>query len=148
MALSNLQPSVGEPPKGFWELDDIFSSSPYQSFSENGQRNVLYQAQRKLKISSDGKVGKSTHSAITKFQGTNNLQPTGQLDSATLAALGLDSVTDNPKWSPPVVTSTRRSSPSSSRTPDSEKTWLRRTIERNILGGRDLKETIQGKKKR
>lgn len=143
-ALSAAQPVVGEPEKGYWEIEDLFLSSTYNGFSENGRRNVLYQAQRKLKISADGKPGKTTHKKIQEFQTSKALQPTGQLDGPTLLAMGLDTVADNSSWSAPRPSSSGRSG-GSGRTPESEKTWFRKQFERNVLGGRDLKEAFRKK---
>lgn len=41
----------------------------------------------KLKV--DGKMGKQTHAALRAFQHKHHLKPTGQADSATLQALGV-----------------------------------------------------------
>ena len=146
MGLGGGQPTVGEPDGGFWKLDEMFQSSPYNTFTENGQRYVLYQAQKKLKISADGKVGKGTHGAITKFQESNGLIPTGMLDGPTLAALELNTVTDNPKWSAPGGGGGGgggKKGGSGGGSSDGDKTWIRKQIERNILGGRDLKDAFK-----
>ena len=138
---------VGEPSDGHWKLDEIFSSSAYADYSEAGRRYLLYKAQQELKIGADGKVGPGTHKAIQKFQTDNALQPTGQLDGPTIAALELANQPDNADWSPPRSSGSSASRRSSSdRTPESEKTAARKFIERNILNGRDLKEVFKGKR--
>lgn len=144
-APGGVQPTVGEPSEGHWKLDELFSSSAYSGYSEAGRRYLLYKAQLGLKIGADGKVGPGTHKAIQKFQTENSLQPTGQLDGPTLSALELTNVPDKPEWSAP-KSGGGGSSRSGSRTPESEKTAARKFIERNILGGRDLKEVFKGSK--
>ncbi|WP_170157147.1 protein kinase domain-containing protein [Roseimicrobium gellanilyticum] len=142
-----VQPTVGDPSDGHWQLDEIFSSSTYAGYSEAGRRYLLYKAQQGLGIGADGKVGPGTHKAIQKFQTANALQPTGQLDGPTISALELANQPDKPDWSPPQRSgggSSRRSG--DDRTPESEKTAARKFIERNILGGRDLKEVFKGKR--
>jgi peptidoglycan hydrolase-like protein with peptidoglycan-binding domain len=143
-ALPGAQPTVGEPPDGHWKLDELFSSSAYSSYSEAGRRYLLYKAQLGLKIGADGKVGPGTHKAIQKFQTANSLQPTGQLDGPTLSALELANVPDKSEWSAPKSGGGGGGSRSNSRTPESEKTAARKFIERNILGGRDLKDVFKG----
>lgn len=146
-AFAGTQPTVGEPEDGHWKLDEIFASSGYAGYSEAGRRYLLYKAQQGLKIGADGKVGPGTHKAIQKFQTANSLQPTGQLDGPTIAAMELANQPDKSDWSPPRSSSgggSRRSG--DDRTPENEKTAARKFIERNILGGRDLKEVFKGKR--
>jgi serine/threonine protein kinase len=144
-ALMAAQPTVGEPAEGHWKLDELFSSTSYGGYSESGRRYLLYKAQQGLKIGADGKVGPGTHKAIQKFQTENSLQPTGQLDGPTLAALELVNQPDKSDWSAPRSSSGGGGGRSSDRTPESEKTAARKFIERNILGGRDLKEAFKKK---
>ncbi|QIF05822.1 protein kinase [Roseimicrobium sp. ORNL1] len=145
-APAGTQPTVGEPAEGHWKLDELFSSSAYNGYSEAGRRYLLYKAQLGLKIGADGKVGPGTHKAIQKFQTANSLQPTGQLDGPTLSALELTNVPDKSEWSAPKSSGGSSSRSNGGRTPESEKTAARKFIERNILGGRDLKEVFKGSK--
>jgi peptidoglycan hydrolase-like protein with peptidoglycan-binding domain len=142
-ALLAAQPVVGEPTDGHWKIEEIFSSSAYSGYSESGRRYLLYKAQQELKVGADGKAGPGTHKAIQKFQTENSLQPTGQLDGPTLAALDLVNQPDKSDWSPPRSTANR----SSGDTSDGDKTVARKFIERNLLGGRDLKEAFKPKRK-
>ena len=94
-----------------------------------------------MKQDADGTPGKGTYKAIQKFQIDSSLQPTGQLDSQTLAALGLSGQPDKTDWG-----RSNRSSSSDDdddRTPESEKTAARKFIERKVLGGRDLKNIFR-----
>ena len=143
-ALMAAQPVVAEPTDGHWKLDELFSSSAYSGYSESGRRYLLYKAQQELKVGADGKVGPGTHKAIQKFQTENSLQPTGQLDGPTLAALDLVNQPDKSDWSPPRSSTAQRSSGNNS---NEDKTAARRFIERNILGGRDLKDAFKPKRK-
>lgn len=141
------QAPVGDPPEGFWKLEEIFGGSNYSGYSEPGRRHLLYRAQQKLDISADGKPGKGTHKAIQDFQKEKSLPATGQLDPATVAELGLADQKDNSTWSSPRGSSNTasRSSSSSDRTPESDKTKARKFIEKKILGGRDLRDLIPGR---
>ncbi|HSI62749.1 MAG TPA: protein kinase, partial [Candidatus Saccharimonadia bacterium] len=141
-AILAAQPTVGEPPEGHWTLDQLFSSSTYSGYSESGRRYLLYKAQQGLKVGADGKVGPGTHKAIQKFQTENSLQPTGQLDGPTLAALELVNQPDKSDWSAPRSHASR----SSDDTPEGDKTAARKFIERNLLNGRDLKDAFKRKK--
>ena len=110
------QVAVAEPASGFWKLDEMFAHSSYNNYSQSGRRYLLYKAQQSLKEKShysstiDGQVGKGTHKALQNFQATNALQPTGQLDEATIAALGLTGQEDKSDWDAP-----RKRSPSKSK---------------------------------
>jgi peptidoglycan hydrolase-like protein with peptidoglycan-binding domain len=65
------------------------------STSETADSNVVQQIQQALNSKGyntgavDGKMGQKTQQALTKFQQAQGLQPTGQLDQQTLAALGV-----------------------------------------------------------
>jgi hypothetical protein len=130
------QPVVQPPAAGFWTLEEILANSEYAGYSEPGRRYLVYKAQKALDEDADGVPGKGTYKAVQKFQVENSLQPTGQLDSQTLAALGLSAEPDKADWG-----KSRRSS--EDRTPESEKTVARKFIERKILGGRDLKDIFR-----
>lgn len=135
------QPAVSTPEAGYWKLSEILANSEYAGYSEAGRSYIVYKAQQAMKQSADGVPGKGTYKAIQKFQGENALQPTGQLDTPTLAAMGLSGQADKSDWGAP-----RRSSSDDEddeRTPESEKTKARKFIERNILGGRDLKDMFR-----
>ena len=143
-AIIAAQPTVGTPEAGYWKLDEILSNSEYSGYSESGRRYIVYRAQQELKLGADGAPGPGTYKAIVKYQGNNALQTTGQLDSATLAALGLSGLEDKSTWGSTAGRSTGggRSS-DSDRTPESEKTILRKAIEKNVLGGRDLRDIFR-----
>ena len=101
------QPVVGEPPDGHWKIEQLFPTPPFAMYSENGKRNLLFNAQSKLKEKGlysstvDGKEGKNTHNAILLFQAKNSLIPNGLLDYPTLAALEMQEDADNKDWQPP-----------------------------------------------
>jgi peptidoglycan hydrolase-like protein with peptidoglycan-binding domain len=116
-------------------MDEIFANSEYSGYSEAGRAHVVYQAQKKLKLGADGVPGKGTYNAIQKFQSEHDLPPTGQLDSATLAALELAEAPDDSTWSAPKIY--RR------QTAEADKTKLRKLFERKVLGGRDLKDIFR-----
>jgi peptidoglycan hydrolase-like protein with peptidoglycan-binding domain len=48
----------------------------------------------------DGKMGPETRNALRDFQSQQKLQSTGQLDNATMAALGMSSGTNGPHSQP------------------------------------------------
>jgi hypothetical protein len=129
------QPVVQPPAAGYWTLNEILANSEYGNYSEPGRRYLVYKAQQALEEGADGVPGKGTYKAIQKFQTESSLQPTGQLDSQTLAALGLSGQPDKADWG--------RSRSSGDRTPESEKTAARKFIERKLLGGRDLKNIFR-----
>jgi peptidoglycan hydrolase-like protein with peptidoglycan-binding domain len=131
------QPVVAPPPAGHWKLDEILANSEYSGYSRAGRSYVVYKAQLVMKQSADGVPGKGTYTAIQKFQTENGLQPTGQLDSATLAAMSLSGQPDNSNWG------SGGSRGSSDRTPESEKTKFRKMFEKKVLGGRDLKDLFR-----
>lgn len=127
------QPPVTEPPKGYWEIGQVFPVIPHANYSEKGKRYLLYRTQQALKeqglytAKTDGEEGRSTHNAIILFQAKNGLQPNGLLDLPTLAALQLSAEPDKTDWSPPagsVYSGTRRRS-----APKEEPNFLQRTSE-------------------
>jgi len=135
--------SVGEPASGSWKLDEILANSEYSGISENGRRYVLYRAQQVLKEKGhysstvDGSPGKGTHKAIQAFQSANGLQSSGQLDSATLAALSLAGLEDKSTWSTPQRSKTRSRS-SGGDGDDDDPSWFSRkndTIKKGIEKG-------------
>jgi peptidoglycan hydrolase-like protein with peptidoglycan-binding domain len=128
--------SVNPPEAGYWKLSEIFANSEYRGYSESGRGYIVYKAQQALDESADGVPGKGTYKAIQKFQTEHGLAATGQLDSATLAAMNLTGQPDKSDWS----SGSRRS-----RSEDSseDKTAARKFIERNLLGGRDLKNIFR-----
>lgn len=140
-AIIAAQPAVSEPEAGYWKLSEILANSEYSGYSENGRGYIVYKAQQALKQSADGAPGKGTYKAIQQYQTDNGLQPTGQLDGPTLAALGLTGQPDKEDWGNSGGSS--RGSSGSGRTPESEKTQARKFIERKILGGRDLKDMFR-----
>ncbi|WP_051945369.1 protein kinase [Verrucomicrobium sp. BvORR106] len=124
------------PPDGYWNIDQIFTGSSFNAYSKNGRAYLLFEAQAALKQKShykapvDGKVGQGTHKAIVSFQSANGLQPTGQLDSPTVAALGLSGMEDNSDWSAPARKRSSRSSSGgqSSDGDDDEPNWWRTNV--------------------
>lgn len=127
------------PSAGYWTLDEIFANSEYSGYSNSGRKYLVYKAQQAMNESADGVPGKGTYRAIQKYQTEHTLQPTGQLDSATLAAMSLNGQPDRADWGG----SRRSSDDDDERTPDSEKTKFRKYIERNVLGGRDLRDVFR-----
>jgi peptidoglycan hydrolase-like protein with peptidoglycan-binding domain len=130
------QGAVTAPEAGYWKLSEIFANSEYSGYSERGRGYIVYKAQQALDEGADGVPGKGTYKAIQKFQTENALQPTGQLDSATLAAMSLTGLPDKTEWG---ASSNRSSGGSSSE----DKTAARKFIEKKILGGRDLKNIFK-----
>jgi peptidoglycan hydrolase-like protein with peptidoglycan-binding domain len=61
---------------------------------------VITGVQATLGVRVDGKMGPKTHAAVKEFQRTKGLQPSGELDSRTLTALGQG----GPKPAPPRAT--------------------------------------------
>jgi hypothetical protein len=100
------QANVGDPPEGFWNLDEIFVHSEYRGFSANGRRFLLFQAQEALKELGHLKSpvqdepDANLHRAIKTFQSLNELKPNGLLDSATNIALGVSGAPDKADWTP------------------------------------------------
>jgi hypothetical protein len=129
--------AVNPPEAGYWKLSEIFANSEYSGYSESGRGYIVYKAQQALDESADGVPGKGTYKAIQKFQTEHGLAATGQLDSATLAAMELTGQPDKSDWG---SGGSRRSSRESS---SEDKTAARKFIERNLLGGRDLKNIFR-----
>lgn len=134
-AQSPAQPAPTPPPDGYWNLDQIFSGSSFNAYSKNGRAYLLFEAQAALKQKShykapvDGKVGQGTHKAIVSFQSANGLQPSGQLDGPTVAALGLSGMDDKSDWSAPArKRSSRSSGGNSSDDGDDEPNWWRTNV--------------------
>jgi peptidoglycan hydrolase-like protein with peptidoglycan-binding domain len=50
---------------------------------------TVKQAQEKLNVQADGKLGPQTQAALKDVQEKQGLQPSGQLDTQTVAALGI-----------------------------------------------------------
>ena len=80
--------------------ESAWSKSTQRVESMNGQQGessgLVKQAQEKLSAlgkdvgSADGQMNSKTQQALSDFQQENGLQPTGQLDQQTLAALDLN----------------------------------------------------------
>ena len=128
-------------------MESMFVDAPFSGYSESGRAQVLYKAQEKMKKGGfyssgiDGKPGKGTHKAIKAYQTANSLPASGRLDGATLSAMGLNEMADNPSWrvaSTSRSNSPRKSSKSSDRTPESEKTLFRKQAEKIL--GKDLQD--------
>jgi hypothetical protein len=125
-AIIAAQPTVESPAAGYWKLSEILANSEYSGYSERGRSYVIYRAQQVLKLSADGVPGKSIYIALQKFQTERALQPTGQLDDPTLAAMDLRNLPDKSDWAS-----------------EPEKTLFRKSFERSVLGGRDLKDIFR-----
>jgi peptidoglycan hydrolase-like protein with peptidoglycan-binding domain len=62
-----------------------------QAKSSQGQNpELIKQAQTKLNVTADGKVGPETQKAVKEFQQSKGLKASGQLDQETIAALGVN----------------------------------------------------------
>ncbi len=80
--------------------DSAWSKSTERVESMNGQQDqnpsLVKEAQQKLSAlgkdvgTPDGQMNSKTQQALTDFQQQNGLQPTGQLDQETIAALDLN----------------------------------------------------------
>jgi hypothetical protein len=120
------QPNPGEPPAGFWTLEELYPHPPFSDYSANGRKYLLYRTQSLLKqrglynSNVDGREGKGTHLAIRLFQVESGLQPTGMLDEPTLVALDLDDTPDNPTWTTRSISGNSRSGPRRPRGPKEE----------------------------
>lgn len=93
------------------------------SFGEPLTQELIRQAQRKLGLTPDGRVGEKSRAAIIAFQKGRGLPPTGELDSETLAKLGLAS--SLPAIAPadvgPGIPDVRRTTPSETIAPSIDK---------------------------
>ena len=59
--------------------------------SQSGQsEQVVKQAQEKLNVTADGKMGPQTQAKLKEFQQSKGLEASGQLDQQTVAALGIE----------------------------------------------------------
>lgn len=73
--------SASEPSKG---------ASASASASTKAQNpELVKQAQTKLNVTADGKMGPQTQKAVKEFQAAKGLNASGQLDQKTIAALGV-----------------------------------------------------------
>ncbi|HEU4922788.1 MAG TPA: peptidoglycan-binding domain-containing protein [Burkholderiales bacterium] len=76
--------------------------------------NTVRKVQQTLtnRIAVDGQMGPQTRAAVTKFQRSENLEPTGQLNRQTLVALGLQkadaAAADEPRYSRQTVRTVQR----------------------------------------
>jgi len=76
-------------------LSPAFAQNAQQNTNAAIDTNVVQQIQQTLNNKGynvgavDGKMGKKTQQALTKFQQAQGLQATGQIDQQTLAALGV-----------------------------------------------------------
>jgi peptidoglycan hydrolase-like protein with peptidoglycan-binding domain len=74
---------------------NVFAGTPYEMAPPDLQRHVIVGAQTLLtrwgyyRSGVDGEFGRGTFAAVRAFQARRGLVPTGRLDMATLAALGL-----------------------------------------------------------
>jgi hypothetical protein len=76
------------------------------------------QEQGQMKLSISPEPGPDFHQAVKAFQRLNDLKPNGQLDSATVLAMGLSSVPDKADWSP--------------HSAEKDEGWWRRNVSRPI----------------
>jgi len=94
--------------------------------SQSQSSDVIKQAQEKLSSlgkdvgTPDGQMNSQTRQALEEFQQENGLQPSGQLDSQTLAALDIDQSSAASGGSSSVTPSTPSSESSSSGSSSSE----------------------------
>ncbi|MGQ0651204.1 MAG: peptidoglycan-binding domain-containing protein [Betaproteobacteria bacterium] len=68
------------------------SSAQQGSSQQQGQgqnERLVKQAQEKLNVQADGKIGPQTQAALKDFQKSKGLEASGQLDQQTVAALGI-----------------------------------------------------------
>ena len=100
--------AVGQPlpARGYFSLDELFSSSAYAGFNSYSRTQILRRAQVLLKAAgfyageADGTPGPNTHSALRSWQEQRGLAASGLLDQATLAAMNLMGLAEE---TPPVV---------------------------------------------
>jgi serine/threonine protein kinase len=98
------QPTVGDPPNGCWNLDEIFLHSEYGNFSHNGRQYLLHEVQSLLKerghyqADLTAATSPALHRSIQTYQTLHQLKPTGLLDSATIQALNLANLPDKADW--------------------------------------------------
>lgn len=96
------------PAKGFFDMEALFSSSPYASFNSYSRSSILTQVQEKLRgeglysSRADGAPGPGTQGGLIAWQRAHGLPVTGKLDAVTLMTLKLDGLREQ---QPPVSNS-------------------------------------------
>jgi len=102
---------------GAFSISAVFTGGPYVGFNSYAKEQVLRRVQQTLKdrnfyaSSLDGAMGRGTQSAIIKFQQTENIAPTGLLDSSTLSALDLPGLTESQPPPPSKKPAVKKSAP-------------------------------------
>lgn len=96
------------PPRGYFNLDEIFDTGPYADHNVHSKTEILKRAQEKLKATGhysgvpDGIPGPSTQKAVLSWQsGVGSAEVTGRLDHPTIQAIGLQGI---PEVAPPKST--------------------------------------------
>ena len=85
--------SSSESSKGASASGEAKSSGKAQSQAQSSQGQnpeLIKQAQTKLNVTADGKVGPETQKAVKEFQQSKGLKASGQLDQQTITALGVN----------------------------------------------------------
>ena len=92
-----------ETPSSPLELNQLFAKSRYSTYSKGGKQRVLQAVQAaltgtgKYAGTADGSTGQKTHDALLAYQKENNLVPSAAVDDATLLALKVADIADDPK---------------------------------------------------
>ena len=91
---------VSLPAAGFFSLNELFAHSPYANYNTYSKTQILRKVQDRLRGEgnylgkSDGSVGPETQKAIFRLQQGLGISETGEIDSATLAALGMTGISE------------------------------------------------------
>ena len=67
----------------------LFAAFSLRAFADAQDAKVITAVQATLGVPADGKMGPKTQAALKEFQRARGLAPNGELDKATLTALGL-----------------------------------------------------------
>ncbi len=143
------------PASAAFSTEAIFAPSPYASYNNYSQSQILRRAQEKLKSaglysgSADGESGAGTTNALIAFQRADmNLPVSGRLDDPTLAALGLTGIAEMTAPTPtprPKPTATPRPKPAGTTKPPpsnpNSSVDPRSALQRNYEAGYIDKET-------
>jgi peptidoglycan hydrolase-like protein with peptidoglycan-binding domain len=117
--------SSSEPSKGASASGEAKSSGKAQSQAQSSQGQdpeLIKQAQTKLNVTADGKVGPETQKAVKEFQQSKGLKASGQLDQETIAALGVnESASAGGSSAPQAGSSTTEQKPQQAPAPSSTK---------------------------
>lgn len=117
---SSSPPSPALPPRGYFDLNEVFDGTSYDAYNSYSRAQILSKAQEKLKAAGlyhgalDGAMGPGTQQAILAWQRQQKSLVTGKLDMTSQTGLAIANLPESNAPSAPIRTN--QTKPKSNRT--------------------------------